>query len=149
MMPRDVAGERARAKAHSALTDAVLAEWFRRVCRERAWSAMQRDDVMGELRRVVEVLLDAPDGRFAERRCQQLRRNSGEHGVFRRRQRSGPAIVATDFVILGAAITDVWQRRARSGDAKIFPLAVIIEELQASCGSAVAAHANDFAGDDR
>ena len=65
----------------------VLSVWSQFVTELSPWCAMPMDDRSGELRRVLEELLDPIGGMDSEARRRRIRGVATQHGIFRRAQR--------------------------------------------------------------
>ena len=82
----------------------VLGVWNQFVTELSPWCAMPVDDRSGELRRVLEELLDPVGGIDSEARRRRIRGVATQHGIFRRAQRCSQSTISNDFVVLRRAI---------------------------------------------
>jgi hypothetical protein len=87
--------------------DEVLAAWIQLARPSRPWSTMYADDVSGELRHVLEILLTATPSLDPRERRRRLRRAGRDHGAFRRGQRCPSNALADELTIIEASIVGV------------------------------------------
>jgi len=100
-------------REHSLISaELVASAWNELTHGEEPWSTMIADDRTGEIRRVVEALLDPRDGLESPSRRRRIRRAAARHGAFRGAQRCTELVVFDDFYALRAALRCVLRRRA-------------------------------------
>ncbi|HEY4307702.1 MAG TPA: hypothetical protein VGM82_24720 [Gemmatimonadaceae bacterium] len=91
----------------------VMFAWEESVEREEPWCTMPVDDRRGELRRVLEELLDPANGIDAPTRRRRLETAAYGHGAFRRGQRCSEVTLSHDLIVL----RDALKRALRAGGA--------------------------------
>jgi hypothetical protein len=95
-------------------TTAALAEQWASIARRREpWRSMPLDDLLGELRAVISVMLRAVPVRD-DRIPRRLELCGRIHGSFRRRQGIGVAAVTDESIMLLEALQDILQRHGAS-----------------------------------
>jgi hypothetical protein len=84
-------------------SDRVMSAWRTIIDGEAPWGSMPADDRDGELRHVIDELLDVADGLECTMRRRRIRHAARVHGEFRGAQRCPELVVFSDFVVLRSA----------------------------------------------
>jgi hypothetical protein len=84
--------------------DLVMVAWRQIANALEPWRSMPLDDRIGELRRVLEELLDSVGGMRAPARRRRIRTVATRHGIFRRAQGCPEGALLNDFVFLRRAV---------------------------------------------
>lgn len=92
----------------------VMLAWRQIANALEPWRSMPLDDRSGELRRVLEELLDSVGGMRAPARRRRIRTEASRHGTFRRAQRCPEGTVLNDFVFLHRAVRRALSERGVS-----------------------------------
>lgn len=96
----DSFGEDVRRDRLPELIDVVMRTWTLSVGGREPWCSMPPDDRTGELRRVLEELLDDCEGGSSPTRRRRIRSVAERHGTFRCGQRASRDTVSDDFAVL-------------------------------------------------
>ena len=122
----------------------VISVWRRLVKRLEPWQSMPLDDRTGELRRLLEELLDSVGGINAPARRRRIRTVASRHGAFRRSQRCAEDIVVNDFAVLRRAVRRALLTRGVSEPVRRQVCRTLLPDIRVARRAARMAHAEAY-----